>query len=376
MFYSNKLFQGVFMKKILFGLLSLTMALFLAGCIRPYNAPAAVQIQTNEVAFLVNMTDDTTTESGTDKLKEIQVKDILVKGYWVQTGRFHNSGYYRPEQKVIVVSQAPVRLDWDETHVTKTINMTSIESSGFIVPMTINAYIASDEDARKYLQSFKPTSNENINWNRLSSKEWAPYIKESAQPLEIALNTVVYTKVLEMLNVLFVRTPIIKAEIASKVFIPAIYDGMTSEELNEQMKLNGIDAIFTSDIFSIKNWAKEQYGITITAMAPMDGVIFNDQAVQTEIDSLAVGKMRENTLDQNRLNEIKEAAIALVKAQSETAIAREKAAQAQALRSLQEIENSKIIAEAEAEAIKAGKYRPVPGTVVVQSLDAYGTLVK
>jgi hypothetical protein len=270
-----------------------------------------------------------------------------------------------------------VRLDWDETAQTKTVNMTSIESSGFVVPITINAYIATEEDARKYLQSFKPAANENVKWDDIiSAKEWAPYVKESAQPLEIALNTVVYTKVLEALNILFVRTPIIKAEIASKIFIPAVYNGMTVEELNNQMKLNAIDAVFTSDVLSIKDWAKEQYGITITAMAPMDGVLFNDPAVQTEIDSLAVGKMRENTLEQNRLNGIKEATIALIKAQSETAVAREKANQAQALRSLQDIENSKLIAEAEAAAIRSGKYRPVPETVVVQSLDAYGALMK
>lgn len=40
----------------------------------------------------------------------------------------------------------------------------------------------------------------------------------------------------------------------------------------------------------------------------------------------------------------------------------------------QEIENTKIIAQAQAEAIKQGKYAPVPNTVVVQDLKALGSV--
>lgn len=40
----------------------------------------------------------------------------------------------------------------------------------------------------------------------------------------------------------------------------------------------------------------------------------------------------------------------------------------------QEIENAKLIAQAQAEAIKQGKYAPVPETVVVQDLKALGSV--
>lgn len=40
----------------------------------------------------------------------------------------------------------------------------------------------------------------------------------------------------------------------------------------------------------------------------------------------------------------------------------------------QEIENTKIIAQAQAETIKQGKYAPVPDTVVVQDLKALGSV--
>lgn len=41
---------------------------------------------------------------------------------------------------------------------------------------------------------------------------------------------------------------------------------------------------------------------------------------------------------------------------------------------MQEIENTKLIAQAQAEAIKQGKYAPVPETVVVQDLKALGSV--
>lgn len=43
-------------------------------------------------------------------------------------------------------------------------------------------------------------------------------------------------------------------------------------------------------------------------------------------------------------------------------------------RAMQEIENTKLIAQAQAEAIKQGKYAPVPETVVVQDLKALGSV--
>jgi hypothetical protein len=206
----------------------------LTGCIRSPDYDAVVQIQTNEIAFLVDMTGDKTAKAGDSA---IRMKDIPIGGYWVRNGRFDYEGYWRPEAKVVVVSQAPVRLDWDQDNNTKTVRMTSIESSGFIVPMTINAYIDSAGDAYKYLRAFKPVTEENIQWAQLAQKEWAPYIKESSQPLNVALNTVVFTKVIEALNVLFVQTPILKAEIAGKIYIPAVFNGITAADLNERQRV-------------------------------------------------------------------------------------------------------------------------------------------
>jgi hypothetical protein len=248
--------------------------------------------------------------------------------------------------------------------------MTSVESSGFIVPMIINAFIADYSDGSKYLRSFKPETNaenEDI-WRKLDIKDWSSYLKQSAQPLENALNTVVYTKIIEQLNQLFVKVPILNAEIASKIFIPAVYEGISAEELTRKIKesgvvgVNGKPIVFESDLISIKQWAKDTYGITITAMAPEDGVIYDNPDVQEQIDALAAGVMKEKTLAQDQINAQAQQRVAVTNAETERRVANEKAATASTLRVLQEIENEAKIAQATADAIRSGN-AVAPGTL-------------
>jgi hypothetical protein len=357
--------------KSAFALLVVLLALTaLTGCIRKPNYDGVVTIQTDETAFYVDMTNDDVSKAAETL---IQKKDVPIPGYWVRTGRFDYEGYWRPAAKVIVVSRAPVRLDWDQSDSTKTIKMVSKESSGFKVPMTINAHIDNDQDAQKYLRSFRPITSETIDWSDLSQKEWGPYVKESAQPLNTAMNTVIFTKILDMLDDLFVAVPIIDAERASKVFITAIQNGMPAAELNTELASKGIEVTFDEDIPSLSAWALTNYGITIDSMAAMDGVVYDDNKIQTQINELSAAKMQENTLAQQRINAQAQQQIDVIRAETETKVAQEKAAQAQALQTLQDIENSRILAEAEAEAARAGKFRPVPDTVIVQSLDSLGS---
>jgi hypothetical protein len=319
-----------------------------------------VQINTNEIPFLVDMTGDGAITAGAS---DVQRKDIPIPGYFVRTGRFEYQGYWRPTLKVIAVSQAPVRRVWDEKDTTQTVRMVSQESAGFVVPMMINAYIANAADATKYLAAFRPVSDESIDWSKIEQRNWADYVKENAQPLEKALDTVVYTKIMEQLNGLFVRVPILYAEVTSKVFIPAIFNGITSQELNklvnEAIPGDDVRVNFTSDITSLRDWAKDTYGITITAMAPGDGVIFDSADVQRQIDNLAILAMQERTAKQDRLTKLEEQRVATVEAETRQRVAAIEAQTASSRRVLQEIENDKKIAEATAEAIRGGKVVPI-----------------
>lgn len=350
-------------------------AALLAGCIRAPNYPGMVQIQTNEIAFLVDMTSDAAV---TGSNAEIQKKDIPIPGYFVRTGRFGHQGYWRPTLKVIAVSQAPVRREWDKSDSTQSVRMVSKESSGFVVPMIINAYIADRASAVKYLSAFRPISDDNIDWSKIEQRNWAPYVKENAQPLERALDTVVYTKIMEQLSMLFVRTPILNAEVASKIYISAVFEGMPASTLNTTVKqaLPDVAIFFNQDVPSLKQWALDSYGITITAMAPGDGVVYDSEEVQRQIDALAAAVMREKTLTQDRINAVSEANVRAAEAEGQARVARAQADTATFRARLQEIDNSKMIAEAQAEAIKtqAGKWNgQLPQTMVVQDLTALGS---
>ena len=162
--------------------LALVFLGLLTGCVRPYNRPAVVQIETNETAFLVDMRSDGS--ASTDVMTKIQRKDVLVDGYWVQTGRFHNSGYWRPSQKVLVVSRKPVEVKWSENSSDPTVRAVSSESVGFRIPLVINATIQSDEDAAAYLKWFKSNrAGGNTRWERIddatiqSDEDAAAYLK-------------------------------------------------------------------------------------------------------------------------------------------------------------------------------------------------------
>jgi hypothetical protein len=332
-------------------------SLMLTGCIRPPDYPGLVTIQTNEIAFLVDMTSD---QSATAATTAIQKKDIAIGTYWVKTGRFGHNGYWRPNSKVIVVSQMPARLTWDNSKDKKPIRMTSIESSGFIVPLIINAYVDNAVDAQKYLKSFKPITDP-VDWSKLEPRDWGAYAKEEAQPLDVALNTVVYTKITEQLSQLFVKTPVLFAEITSKIYIPAVYNGISAKDLTKKVQdATGLQTIaFADSVMSIKTWAKETYGITVTAMAAGDGVLYDNPEVQRQIDALASGVMKQKTLLQDKINAEKEQEIAVVKATTERRQAEIKAASVASLRAIQEIENERLKAEATSEAIRKGKVVPL-----------------
>ena len=119
-------------------------------------------------------------------------------------------------------------------------------------------------------------------------------------------------------------------------------------------------------------------GITIDQLAIVDGLVYDDKSLQTNIDEQAkiqaqivLEEQKANLITKQKANKIAEANI-------EADVARAKAStldiELKRARAMQEIENTKLIAQAQAEAIKQGKYAPVPDTVVVQDLKALGSV--
>ena len=137
------------------------------------------------------------------------------------------------------------------------------------------------------------------------------------------------------------------------------------------------DIILADAVKQTKEYFKLQ-GITIDQLAIVDGLIYDDKSLQSNIDEQAkvqaqivLEKQKATLLDEQKRNKDKEA-------EMEASVARIKAStldlELKRKRGEQEIANTKVIADATAEAIKQGKYAPVPGTVVVQDLKALGSV--
>jgi hypothetical protein len=360
------------MKKIIF--LAALVAVLLMGCIRAPNYPGMVQIQPDEIAFIVNMTDD---GSAAATNVEIQKKDIPVDGYFVRTGRFDHQGYWRPKLRVIAISQAPVKREWDKSDKTMSVKMVSKEQSGFVVPMILNAYIDSVKDAQKYLSKFRPPSDDNVNWSRIEQRDWAPYVKTGAKPLTEALDEVVFTKIMAELGPLFVKIPILYAEASSKILIPSLFNGMKAVDLQNQINDLIPDrkdwVTFAKDIPSLRDWAVEEFGITISTMAFGDGLLFDNDEVQNSIDALAAAIMEQKQLAQEQENARVEQIVRTTRADTERIEANLKAVAMVTLQRQAEIDVIRMVGEAQAQAIKAGHYPPVPTTLITDTkLSAFG----
>jgi hypothetical protein len=311
-----------------FGIL-LTMLVMapLIGC-RPYNRPRVVQVEANETAFIVDARGEMEAVQK-DSLQKVNKRDVEIYGYWVKTGRFNVNGYWRPLQRVIVVTRKPVEVHWSDSPITPTIKVASKESVGFTVPVVVNATIL-DEDAAIYLNWFPAKGGSNSESNGLlsnSEKEGAwDNIRLEAEPLESAINRVLYPYVNGELAKLFIEKSIIDAEVSSKMFV-------------EQVEIEAVKK------------AKE-YGITLILMKATDGIIYDDPQFQKALDDRALAFVKKDALELNEANRAIARNTEMRDAQTQAQVATTKASTIDVERRRQDIENSRIIAEAEAEAIK------------------------
>ena len=90
------------MKKFITLVLVLVMACCLfTGCRKPYDKPEFVTIEASQTAFLIPLVGDTTEQSAFDSEElllehKVATKEIQIPHRWVQTGRRHWMGDWRP----------------------------------------------------------------------------------------------------------------------------------------------------------------------------------------------------------------------------------------------------------------------------------------
>lgn len=325
------------MKKFSFAIaLLFAMAVMFTGCVRPYDKPEYVEIGPNETAFVIPMfTDDNVKTEDQVHLNEnvefyqrnmVSSKLIQIPHKWIKTGRFARSGYYKGTVRVITVDLTPRSGNWLPND-KNAIKVETAASQGITIPMSYTIRIK-PEDAALYLSYYKA----------------------------VDFQSVIDTQI----NRFF-------AQEAGKSFHNVEYKDVAKQR----------DIILSDAVEKTKAHFKAQ-GITIDQLAIVDGLVYDDKSLQTNIDEQAkiqaqivLEEQKANLITKQKANKIAEANI-------EADVARAKAStldiELKRARAMQEIENTKLIAQAQAEAIKQGKYAPVPETVVVQDLKALGSV--
>ena len=270
-------------KKLITLLLVIVMACILfTGCRKPYDKPEFVTIEASQTAFLIPLVGDSTTQSAFESeelLSEAKVatKEIQIPHRWVQTGRKHWMGEWKPSATLIVVERKPVSRSWESgdsaaSSANRAIFGETSDNIGIYVGMNCTAMIE-ERDAAKFLYRYNNT------------------------PLEVIIDTDIKKMVEDRFNL----------ETAK----------YTSTELGAK-KGEIMEAV--------KNYVVEyfrDYGITITVLGLKEGISFENPAIQIAIDEKFASEQKlviqqnENEANLARAQAEAEAMIMLAEAQAE-----------------------------------------------------------
>ena len=246
-------------KKLITLLLVIVMACTLfAGCRKPYDTPEFVTIEASQTAFLIALVGDSTTQSAFESeelLAEAKVatKEIQIPHRWVQTGRKHWMGDWKPSATLIVVERKPVSRSWESgdstaTSANKAIFGETADQIGIYVGMNCTAMIE-EKDAAKFLYRYNNT------------------------PLETVIDTDIKKLVEDRFNI----------ETAK----------YTSTELGAK-KGEIMEAVKEYVIPYFKD-----YGITITVLGMKEGVSYENEEIQKAIDAKFASE-QELVIQQNK----------------------------------------------------------------------------
>jgi SPFH domain / Band 7 family len=146
---------------------ALSVGLLTSGCIKPYDRPEYVEIDTSETGFLIPLEGDGAQQAkfqSEDYLKQRKVaaKRVQITHRWSQEGRLASNGRWIPAVRLIKVNRSPITREWmtAESAVNspnrrpgrndQAIWIESADSVGFSMGFTCTAFI-SEEEAAKFL---------------------------------------------------------------------------------------------------------------------------------------------------------------------------------------------------------------------------------
>lgn len=142
-----------------------TALVFTSGCMKAYDRPEFVEIDTSETGFLIPLEGDTTLQAKFQseeylKQRKVAAKRVQITHRWSQEGRLANNGCWIPTVRLVKVNRSPVTREWNTQQTTvshgaiqrsdKAIWIESGDSVGFSMGFTCTGFI-SEEDAAKFL---------------------------------------------------------------------------------------------------------------------------------------------------------------------------------------------------------------------------------
>ena len=137
----------------------LGFALLFGGCIRTYDSPEYVEIDTSDTGFLIPLEGDSTKQAQFESVDYLQARKVAAKRIqithrWSQEGRRFTDGKWLPAVRLVKVNRSPLTREWTaegkHTPGDKAIWIESADSVGFSMGFTCTAFIG-EKDAATFL---------------------------------------------------------------------------------------------------------------------------------------------------------------------------------------------------------------------------------
>jgi len=142
------------------------------GCIKPYNVPEYVNVDTSETAYVIPLEGDGKDQSKFEseqylESQKVALKRITVPKRWNQEGRMPGDGNWIPTIRVVKVTRSPETRQWGGSQGGKDDNhgdalwLQSSDGISFSIGFNCTSYIA-EKDTSKFLYWYKGDSLKNV----------------------------------------------------------------------------------------------------------------------------------------------------------------------------------------------------------------------
>jgi regulator of protease activity HflC (stomatin/prohibitin superfamily) len=232
----------------------------LSGCVKSYDTPEYVEVDTAETAFVVSLEGDSANQAkfqSEKMLEQMKVADkrIQITHRWNQTGRMDSDGAWIPNVRVIKVNRSPITREWTAdakggtSPKDQAIWVESQDSVGFSMGFTATGYVK-EEDAAMFLYWYPATD------------------KDGVASLASVMDTEVRARVQQAVSSVAAKYPldILRAK---------------KQEMTDTAREDVVEFFKTR-------------GITITTVASFGGMTYENPKIQDAIDQVFIAQQQKD----------------------------------------------------------------------------------